>query len=131
MKTRNSGEDRSLLIIAHGSRAKPANEEFLAFVSRLKAKLTHYKSVKGVFLELCEPSLEQAVQADLELGIDSFDVYPLFINGGKHVTKDIPSIVDTIRSNNRQLDIQLMTYFGASDLMAAAVQADICRQIGQ
>merc|ERR1711916_258963 len=80
----------ALLIMAHGSRASAANEEFLAFVNKLAEQNQHYTAVRGVFLELSEPSLVQAVHSLADQGINTFQLYPLFFNCGKHVQKDIP-----------------------------------------
>ena len=121
--------DKTLLIIAHGSRATSANEEFLQLVQQLKPRFHQYRDVRGVFLELCAPSLADAVNELADAGHNEFDVYPMFFNCGKHVKQDIPGIVETLRSSHPTLEIRLLDYFGCSEQLGAAMLNHVEQQI--
>ncbi len=118
----------ALLIMAHGSRASAANEEFLAFVNKLAEQNQHYTAVRGVFLELSEPSLVQAVHSLADQGINTFQLYPLFFNCGKHVQKDIPAQIAEAQASRPNIEIRMLDYFGSSKTLVDAVNQHILQQ---
>ncbi|BFM07479.1 sirohydrochlorin chelatase [Halioxenophilus aromaticivorans] len=120
---------RSLVIVAHGSRAEAANAEFLQLVDKLKTQLTgSYAGVFGAFLELAEPSIPHAILEAAAEGKNGVDVYPMFFNCGKHVQRDIPGIVEAVMGENPALDICLMDYFGSGSHLASAMAQHIVAQ---
>lgn len=120
-----ANNDRALLVIAHGSRAAPANTEFLTLIGTLRenqpTSLNQYQYIEGVFLELGAPSLSQAVEKLVDQGVAKFDVYPLFFNCGKHVSKDIPALVAEVEYKYKNISIRLLEYFGSSTQLTKAV----------
>lgn len=129
MKLPNSAQQRALIVMAHGSRAEAANQQFLALVHELKKHTPHYASVSGAFLELATPTLAEAVQIEFEKGTVQFDVYPMFFNCGKHVSKDIPDLVRQANHTYPNTDIRLLDYFGAGDQLLQAMAKHIDQQI--
>lgn len=121
--------DRILLVIAHGSRAKAANEEFQNMVSNLRQRNMPYTQVDGVFLELAQPTLAERAIFHYQQGARYFDVYPLFFNNGKHVGKDLPALVADLIERLPDAKVTLLEYFGASEQLLAAVCADINQQV--
>lgn len=117
---------KALAIIAHGSRAVAANEEFQALAGRVAEQLgDKYELTMPCFLELAEPSIEQACEHLAAQGADSIDVYPLFFNKGKHVAVDIPKHVAHAKANLPNTPIRVFRYFGAGDDLANWVANDI------
>ncbi|MBF5057030.1 hypothetical protein Y5W_02324 [Alcanivorax sp. 521-1] len=120
---------KALLIMAHGSRAEAANEEFKALVDAV-AETTRedYAAVLPCFLELARPSLQEALQQLEHQPVDSVYVYPLFFNNGKHVATDIPAQVEEARERHPHLTIELLEYFGTAPGLAALVREHIAGQ---
>jgi len=91
---------KRLVVIAHGSRRKAANQQVLAWIARLTVGLQQdYQRVYGAFLELAEPAMDDVLR---EAGQDvrQVDVLPYFLASGSHVTTDIPRALERARQAN-------------------------------
>lgn len=104
---------RALVIIAHGSRRTEANEEFFALVKHVSEGSTGYAAIVPALLEQAPPTLLQACLS-LPEGIEQIDVYPLFLNQGRHVEKDIPAQVADVMEAMPEKTVRLLNYFGQS-----------------
>ena len=117
---------RALLIIAHGSRRESANEEFRQQVAAVARRVSH-EPVKAAFLELAEPGIVTALSELAADGAREIDVFPLFLNAGKHVASDIPGEVERARAILPDVRIRLLDYLGRAEqlpeLVANLVQA--------
>lgn len=122
---------KALLIMAHGSRAQAANEEFRALVAKVARAEDDYAAVLPCFLELAQPSLQEALQQLEQQPVNEVHLYPLFFNSGKHVARDIPAQVAEARQRHPHLRIRLLEYFGAADGLADLVGAHVRGQIHQ
>lgn len=84
-----------VLMIGHGSRDAPANEEFEHLVARYQARRPEFELRHG-YVELAQPSLADAVAA---LPDDCRDVtlLPLFLFAAGHMKNDIPLALADLR----------------------------------
>jgi sirohydrochlorin ferrochelatase len=78
----------ALLLIAHGSRQAPANEDLRDIAERLRA-LGHYDIIEPSFLELAEPTIDQAARRCVEQGASRVILLPYFLSAGVHVQRDL------------------------------------------
>jgi sirohydrochlorin ferrochelatase len=120
---------RALLLVAHGSRRQASNDEVqqlsVALQTRLSGRFGH---IACAFLELAEPSIPDAIQTCIDDGATQISILPYFLAAGRHVTEDIPAIVEAKKSVNPDVDIRLLSYLGAADglieLLAAAADPE-------
>jgi len=120
---------KALSIMAHGSRNPRANEEFLNQAETITQKLDgNYSLAEHCFLELAEPSLKDACIALAEKGATEIDVYPMFFNRGRHVSVDVPKLVEGAQEALPNVTFRLLDYFGSGDDFAQAVASHIDRQ---
>ncbi|ARB47370.1 sirohydrochlorin chelatase [Alloalcanivorax xenomutans] len=116
---------KALVVMAHGSRAAAANDEFRSQVEQLARRCPGFVAVVPCFLELASPSLNEAIQQLAHQPVEQVFVYPMFFNGGKHVARDIPAQVREARERYPELKIELLEYLGSTpdlaDLMARHV----------
>jgi sirohydrochlorin ferrochelatase len=120
---------RALLLVAHGSRRQTSNDEVqqlsVALQTRLSGRFGH---IACAFLELAEPSIPDAIQTCIDDGATQISILPYFLAAGRHVTEDIPAIVEAKKSVNPDVDIRLLSYLGAADglieLLAAAADPE-------
>jgi sirohydrochlorin ferrochelatase len=99
-----------VLIVAHDSREKPAQQEFKKLVQKYRKRHPAWKIVHA-FLELAEPSIPQALEslaAEKEIL-----VLPLFLFTAKHVRKHIPEILKTFRRNHPGAKVRLAQPLGS------------------
>tara|TARA_A100001391_G_scaffold184201_1_gene151862 strand:+ start:2995 stop:3387 length:393 start_codon:yes stop_codon:yes gene_type:complete len=125
--------NKALLIMAHGSRAEAANQEFEALVEAVArtsrdSGSPEYAAVLPCFLELARPSLQEALQQLEHQPVETVYLYPLFFNNGKHVATDIPAQVREARERHPHLNIELLGYFGNAPGLAGMVLEHITAQ---
>jgi sirohydrochlorin ferrochelatase len=86
-------QNKALLIIDHGSRAKLATEEFDQLIELVRLR-DEYACVKGAHMEIKEPSISEAVSELFDLGYRDVVVVPYFLFSGNHSKIDIPALVE-------------------------------------
>ncbi|GLS26950.1 sirohydrochlorin chelatase [Marinibactrum halimedae] len=116
---------KALLLMAHGSRAEVANNEFLATVEKVKIVTPGYDYIGGIFLELSAPLLVDESAKLYEKGFRSIDLYPVFFNQGRHVSRDIPNQIEKAVKACDGLTIQLLPYFGSNDELPTLISQHI------
>ena len=107
---------KGLIFLAHGSRREKSNREVRQLAESIRSKTTSsFDMVEAAFLELVSPSLPDALDRMLGRGARSITIYPFFLNSGKHVDQDIPSVVDEYRGGYPGREFIVCRHFGASD----------------
>lgn len=111
---------KGLVVMGHGSRRQEANTEFARYVQQIAdADAAHqngqqYGFVRAAFLELAAPTLMQACEAAVADSCTHLDVYPLFLNQGRHVERDIPQQVAEVMERFSHVHVRLLDYMGNS-----------------
>ena len=77
----------ALLLIAHGSRQEEANADLFHLADGLRAR--DHAIVEASFLELAEPSIEDAGIRCVEQGAQCVILVPYFLSAGVHVRRDL------------------------------------------
>lgn len=111
---------KALIIMGHGSRRTEANIEFESYARNLAAadrasEAPQYDFVSAAFLELTSPTMMQACAEAIEQSCSSIDVYPLFLNQGRHVEKDIPQQLAEVMDQHPDIEVRLLDYMGSSN----------------
>lgn len=109
---------KALLLVAHGSRRAQSNQE----VSELAKALANscrdnYFLVRAAFLELAEPSITDSINSCCEQGATEIVILPYFLNRGRHVSDDVPAIVNKAKSLHPSVTITTLSHIGASEAM--------------
>ena len=108
---------KGLLLVAHGSRRKEANQELFLHLDRLKEYFQGYP-MEAAFMELSAPTIEQAVKSLVESGVDHIVVLPYFLFRGMHTTGDIPRMVErAVEQHNPSVKVQHLEPVGAHPLV--------------
>ena len=94
-----------LVVFAHGSRVAAANAA-VKRVARKAAGEGGFGLYSAAFLELAEPTLEDAVIALAAAGARCIVVTPYFLTMGLHLTRDFPKILDGIRARHPGLELK-------------------------
>ena len=81
----------------------------------------HYDDVDVAFLELAVPSIPDGLSACVRRGAGKVVVLPYFLAAGRHVTNDIPGIVDRFRADHPDVDVEVAPHLGASDFLPEAL----------
>ncbi|HHT9153907.1 MAG TPA: CbiX/SirB N-terminal domain-containing protein, partial [Candidatus Hypogeohydataceae bacterium YC40] len=110
----------AVLVIAHGSRLKAANEDLYGIVRWLRA-VDRWEIVDPCFLQFEEPNLPQAVEHALNQGADKIVLVPFLLFPGNHLQRDIPEEVATLRKKYPQVEISLTRHLGIDERLAQMV----------
>jgi sirohydrochlorin cobaltochelatase len=71
----------------------PYNKELVESTGQMIAAQTSEFIVKCAFMNMNQPSIEEALAAFKKEAIDVLVVVPLFLAKGVHIEKDIPSVI--------------------------------------
>lgn len=110
-----------LLLIGHGSRRTEANDALRALALRLEAALPQGQKVIAAYLEIASPSIQTAIETIVESGRLQIVVLPFFLSDGRHVTEDIPRILDEARLTYPDLVIDCLPHLGEDPLLFDAL----------
>ena len=90
------------LIIAHGSREKQANEDFLELSKNFRKRSKH--PVQPAFLELAQPSIPEGIEKCIAAGAMEIILIPLMLFKGRHVKEHIPQIIEEAKAKHPVVD---------------------------
>ena len=117
---------RALLIVAHGSRRAESNDEVKSLTDEIRTRIesstySNFGFIHCAFLELAEPLIPDGLLECASQGAEEVVVLPYFLSAGRHVTEDIPQIVEQAALTMPSVNIVIAPYLGSarglSDLM--------------
>jgi sirohydrochlorin cobaltochelatase len=89
-----ASESVAILLIGHGTRSEPGREEFLRLASLIQREFSNIP-VKPAFLELCGPTLVDAIGQLRGQGKRRLVIAPLLLFAAGHAKRDIPLAVQS------------------------------------
>lgn len=115
------------MLAAHGSRAAAANDAHRAVVARLAEQAP--TRVVPAFLELTEPSIDEAIDLAVADGATTVVVLPYFLHPGRHLTEDLPRIVAEATERHPAAVVRLAPSFGSDPALADVLAAQVARAV--
>ncbi|THU04505.1 cobalamin biosynthesis protein CbiX [Lampropedia puyangensis] len=113
-----------LLLLGHGSR-DPHWREPMNKMQQALQKQKPDLAIQCAYLELCEPSLEDAaailLQQDSKLG--KIVIYPVFIGMGTHTKEDLPHLKDKLAHQYPNVQWSLAPALGTDERLIDLVAA--------
>lgn len=111
----------AIVLFSHGSR----DPLWRAPMEAVAARITEAhggRTVACAYLELCAPSLPDAVDALVQAGAHQITVVPMFLGTGKHAREDLPALVSELRARHPTVQFTVQIAIGEdprmTDLMA-------------
>lgn len=105
--------EKTVIIVAHGSKKNEANLEVIEYVKELN---NYSKNVLIVFeyafLEFTEPSIVSQIDKAAKTGSTQIILFPFFAVKGKHVSIDLPRIIDECKIKYPKINFRLTKYLG-------------------
>lgn len=117
-----------VVLAAHGSRADEANESHRRLARSVAGALE--LTVLPGFLELTEPTIAGAIDDAVATGADTVLVLPYFLHPGRHLTADVPAIVDEARTRHPGVDVRLLASFGDDPALVELLARQVRSQLG-
>jgi sirohydrochlorin cobaltochelatase len=117
-----------LLLFAHGARDPRWATPFEAVAAQLRARRPGL-AVRLAFLEFMAPTLPDAGAALAAEGCTRIEVLPLFLGAGGHVRKDLPLLLDQLRTAHPGLTVNLCPAIGEIDSVVQAMAEAALQQL--
>lgn len=118
----------AVLLFAHGARDPRWALPFEAVAARVRAQRPGCE-VRLAFLEFMAPTLPEAGAELAARGCTQVEVVPLFLGAGGHVRKDLPALLEALRTQHPATTFTLHPAVGeldaVIDAMAAAAAATL------
>lgn len=110
----------ALLVMVHGSPRPIANGDMFAVVDAVRARGV-YPIVEVGFMEVNEPAIPEAIARCVAQGAERVLAVPYFLHTGKHVTDDLPTLLEAAQA--QYLDVQFLMgdYLGHDPLIADVI----------
>ena len=102
---------KSLLLIGHGSRNVAATAEYKELAAQLATRLD--VDVEPCFLEFADPPIVDGIRTCIERGSTQIVALPLFLGPAGHQKNDVPAVINWARTEWPQLTIHYGTPLGA------------------
>ena len=113
---------RALILFAHGARAASWAAPFERLRDLTQARVPEVP-VSLAFLELMEPRLPQRVAELAAQGVTQVSVVPVFLGQGGHVLRDLPLMVEQLRTDFPGLAINVAGAVGEDPSVQDAMTA--------
>ncbi len=109
---------RSILIIDHGSVRAEANHMLSCVANLLQHMVGDGVLVRYAHMELAEPSIPQGVAECVRAGATEVIAFPYMLSPGKHVTRDIPRLVEEAAREFPHVSVRVTDAFGVIEKLA-------------
>ena len=119
----------AIILFAHGAR----DPEWAAPLRRVQAAI-HQRAggvtVELAFLELMAPTLPDCVAALAAGGASDIVVMPMFIAQGGHLKRDVPAMLERLRSTHPQVRFSLAGAIGENEIVVRAMAEAALKEAG-
>lgn len=120
---------RALVLFAHGARDPRWAEPFQRLQKMTQAQMPDVL-VALAFLELMQPTLPELVPQLIHSGCDDVTVVPVFFGQGGHVVRDLPLLIQRLRSAHPELELKLVRAIGEDAEVLQAMAQYCVRSLG-
>jgi len=107
------------ILFAHGSRDPLWRLPFESILKKMQR--LEQTPMALAFLELMQPTLEQAIDEMVQSGVTQIKVIPIFLAVGSHVRKDLPLLLETARAKHPTLLLEASAAIGEQDAIQEAI----------
>ena len=118
----------AIVLIGHGSR-DPLWRVPLETLAQRVSQRSPGMAVCCAYLEWASPEVQEAVEALVSQGHRRIRLMPLFFGMGKHAREDMPALVQALRDQYPDLELQVMPSAGelseVLDLLASLALKDL------
>lgn len=103
-----------ILLVGHGTRDPQGQQEFRHLASMLASQVVPVP-LELSFLELTEPTIDQAVGRLWEIGVRQVVAVPLLLFAAGHVRRDIPGAVEESIARFPGMSVEFVPHLGNSE----------------
>ncbi|MGM9525502.1 MAG: sirohydrochlorin chelatase [Peptococcaceae bacterium] len=112
---------QAVILLGHGSIREEANVE-VRNMWRMLAEQLPELDIRGSFVEVAEPTLEQAIGQLAAEHVERIVIVPMFLTRGNHLSNGIPRILKSMRQKYSHIQIDLTRHLGVDPLLAEIIK---------
>ncbi len=112
---------KTVILLGHGSIREQANTEVRAMWAMMQEQLPEL-DIRGSFVEVADPTLEQTIAQAVCDGATHIVIVPMFLTRGNHLSNGIPRILDGVRQQYPNIQIDLTQHLGVDPLLAEIIK---------
>ena len=112
---------KAVILLGHGSIREQANVEVRVMWKMMQEQLPEL-DIRGSFVEVAEPTLEQTIDQAVSEGIERIVIVPMFLTRGNHLSNGIPRILEGVRQKYPEIQIDLTQHLGVDPLLAEIIK---------
>jgi sirohydrochlorin cobaltochelatase len=116
---------QAVVLFSHGSRDPLWRAPVNAVAARIAHRAPH-RPVLCAYLELCAPTLPQAVAQAVDQGASQVTIVPMFLGTGKHAREDLPLLVEELRAAYPHTQFHVQPAIGEDPRMTALMAEIAC-----
>lgn len=121
--------DSAVLLIAHGSRRRQANQELFDLAERLREQ-AGFRLVQPSFLELARPDIAEGGRLCVASGARVVLMIPYFLSTGVHLSRDLAAARDQLAEEHPGVAFLLGSALGPHPLLDELVRLRIAETEG-
>ena len=111
-----------VILFGHGARNPEWAKPFHAIRDTLFVRAPETPVALG-FLEAMRPTLNEAVDSLVAVGVDQIQIVPIFLATGAHIAKDLPRLAAAAMDRHPGINIEIAAPAGESALVIEAMAA--------
>jgi sirohydrochlorin cobaltochelatase len=111
---------KALILFGHGARDLRWREPFDRLVSLWEARYPDVR-VELAFLELMEPSLEEAISSQIRAGATDVVIVPVFFGQGGHLRNDFPVLLSACQDKFPAIQLSATPAVGEDEAVLQAI----------
>jgi len=118
-----ASEKVGVLIIDHGSRREKSNQHLQAIAEMYAThpRCPPHFVVAAAHMEIASPTIEEGIRGLVtKHGVGSVVCLPYFLSPGRHMTEDVPKLVEDV-ARNLDIEVVLADHVGTSPGMINAI----------
>lgn len=116
---------QAIVLFSHGSRDPLWRAPIEAVAAQITLRHPD-RLVCCAYLELCAPTLPQAIEALAAQDARQITVVPMFLGTGKHAREDLPALVEQLRQTHPTLEFTVQAAIGENPRMTALMAEIAC-----
>jgi precorrin-8X/cobalt-precorrin-8 methylmutase len=127
-------DETALVLIGHGSKLSHNRENLVKIAETLREK-SRFKTVEISFMVRNTPTIPEAIEKVVKLGIKKIVLVPAFLAAGVHTTQEIPELIG-MKDKESQLTARGIQLFygepiGADECVAVILEEKALKALGQ
>ncbi|AKL93564.1 cobalamin (vitamin B12) biosynthesis protein CbiX [Clostridium aceticum] len=114
---------KGLFVLAHGSKAKEADETLMEIMEMIKEREMKEFSLIGFgSLQFSKPTFEEGIEDLIQRGAKEIVIVPMFLFKGNHIQMDIPEELEALQKKHSDVTFVIGKHIGADRRIAEIIE---------